>query len=119
MMIMRLVSVSYGWPGAVDALAHWLTLLSLRSFLFCFTNTLLLYFVLKIHLYYKCCPIVSFTLLFTNSLTVVRKLSILLTQKRKHSLIYSRVAIFFALEECDWAEWLFEAALKSDGKAPG
>ena len=47
MMIMRLVSVSYGWPGAVDALAHWLTLLSLRSFLFCFTNTLLLYFILK------------------------------------------------------------------------
>ena len=49
MVIMRLVSVSYGWPGAVDALAHWLTLLSLRSFLFCFKNTLLLYFVLKIH----------------------------------------------------------------------
>ena len=112
MMIMRLVSVSYGWPGAVDALAHWLTLLSLRSFLFCFTNTLLLSFVLQMLSN-------SITLLFTNSLTVVRKLSILLTQKRKHSLIYSRVAIFFALEECDWAEWLFEAALKSDGKAPG
>ena len=108
--------MSYGWPGAVDALAHWLTLLSLRSFLFCFTNTLFLYFVLKmlsnsiihpfVHQLTHCCQ-KTFHLAHSKAKTL------------SHLLSHSSVAIFFALEECDWAEWLFEAALKSDGKAPG
>ena len=51
MMIMRLVSVRYCWPGAVDALTHWLTLLSPHSPLMKYTD--LLSHILKGILHHK------------------------------------------------------------------